>query len=446
MSSSSLETSVWQSSKYLTGVWSRPILWVGKGTLAVMDQGLISGSNFFLSIVLARWLRPEQYGAYALAFSGFMLMAAVYQALFLEPMSVLGPVVYGDRKREYLGVLLRMHGILAFPILAALGVLIIVSGEVGLGAELRNALAGVVLATPCILFFWLARQACYLELSPGLAATGAVFYCALITGGLSILLRKGLFSPFAAFLLMAGGAIAVSGFLLIRLKPKFKQTTGHPTVGEVWARHWRYGGWELGTMVVGWAEQNICYGLVGAVLGMAEVGALRALINLALPVVHTTTALRRMVQPHVSGISDREGHSATKVSVKTITLVSVIGGCAYFVLVSVFSGPIFGFLYGGKFKEFAYLVPWLTLGIAITMGTNGFIVGLRAIQSPSSVFVVYCTSAAVNALVGIPAIRIFGLPGLIGTTIAASITTMGVAGLMFRQKTNVGAEVSGNHG
>ena len=36
----------------------------GKGNLAILGRGLISGSNFIISILLARWLMPDQYGAY----------------------------------------------------------------------------------------------------------------------------------------------------------------------------------------------------------------------------------------------------------------------------------------------------------------------------------------------------------------------------------------------
>ena len=52
--------------------------WVTKGGLAIVDQGLISGSNFLIGILLARWLMPEAYGAFALAFSVFLLLSYVY--------------------------------------------------------------------------------------------------------------------------------------------------------------------------------------------------------------------------------------------------------------------------------------------------------------------------------------------------------------------------------
>ena len=50
---------------------SNSFTWIHKSVLAVMDQGLVSGSNFLIGVLLARWLAPEQFGAYALAFSLF---------------------------------------------------------------------------------------------------------------------------------------------------------------------------------------------------------------------------------------------------------------------------------------------------------------------------------------------------------------------------------------
>lgn len=140
-----------------TGVWWRSIPWVWKGSLAILDQGLIAGTNFLLNILLARWLAPEQYGVYALAFAGFLFLAALYDALLLEPMAVLGPVAYQSRRREYLGALLGIQGGLGVAVLVLLGTTAAVGRAYSL--DLTRALAGLAVAAPCILLFWLARGA-----------------------------------------------------------------------------------------------------------------------------------------------------------------------------------------------------------------------------------------------------------------------------------------------
>src|SRR5438445_11830963 len=100
---------------------SRIVMWAKKGTLAIIDQGLISGSNFLIAVLLARWLPPEQYGAFALAFECFVLLYDVYNGLIIEPMSVLGSSTYKDCFREYLGVRLRMQMAAAFITVLLLG-------------------------------------------------------------------------------------------------------------------------------------------------------------------------------------------------------------------------------------------------------------------------------------------------------------------------------------
>src|SRR5271166_3120802 len=96
--------------------------WVTKSGLAIMDQGLISGSNFLVGILLARWLAPEAYGAYALAFSILLLLLLFYQSLMLEPMTVFGAGVYRYSLRAYFRRLLSMHGTVAGAIFVVLGI------------------------------------------------------------------------------------------------------------------------------------------------------------------------------------------------------------------------------------------------------------------------------------------------------------------------------------
>src|ERR1051326_2735051 len=102
-------------------LWAGARAWSPKGALALLDQGLISGANFIVGILLARNLAPHGYGAYALAFQVFLFLSVGYSAMVLEPLSVFGSSVYRDTNREYLGVLLRVHGAIAAVIVLGLG-------------------------------------------------------------------------------------------------------------------------------------------------------------------------------------------------------------------------------------------------------------------------------------------------------------------------------------
>ncbi len=92
--------------------------WLMKGFWAVSDQGLFSLSNFALSVLLARWLVPQDYGAFTVAFAVFLLIGTFHTALLSEPMLVFGPSRYKGRFSEYLGAL--MYGHVGFAVLSSL--------------------------------------------------------------------------------------------------------------------------------------------------------------------------------------------------------------------------------------------------------------------------------------------------------------------------------------
>lgn len=406
--------------------------WMAKASLAITDEALISGSNFALSIVLARWLNAEQYGAYALAFSLFLLLGGFHQAILLEPMSVFGPAEYVANRRQYLAALLWIHAGMGALILAVLGACSLLAARLHWSGGMAGALAGLALGAPFILLFWMARTAWYLELEPGRAARGALIYCGLTLGGLCGLYRARLLAPFTVFVLMGSAALVVSVFLLAHLRPSWKGAA--PVLRDAWRRHWSYGRWALGTAVVTWAPSNVFYLGAGALLGVSQAGTLRALNNIVLPVHHCGSALGRLFQPHVSAAYGKDGAEGTRAPVRHLTLLFGGGAAVYGLLFSVFHGPVFRLLYGGKYMEYAWLVPWVTLGAVFQVAAYGPSIGLRAMQAPASVFAAFCGAAAVAVLGGIPAIRMFGLIGAIGASAAATLTALAITGWLYGRR------------
>src|SRR5229473_1959263 len=123
-------------------IYSKPLRWMKKGGLAILDNGLISGSNFLLGILLARWLAPEEYGAYALSFSIFILVGFLYQALLLEPLSVFAGSVFRGNLRGYLKKALWIHWAISIPTGLAIGGGAVLAKVLGHSPVLPVALAG----------------------------------------------------------------------------------------------------------------------------------------------------------------------------------------------------------------------------------------------------------------------------------------------------------------
>lgn len=409
------------------------VSWFSKSTLSVADQGLVSGSNFLLNVLLARWLRPEQYGAYALGFSIFLLMTAMYQSLVLEPMAVLGPILYADRPKRYLGALLRSQFFLLLVIAGALGCASVVAARFGGKAALSGALAGLAIAAPAVLVFWLARGACYLRANLAPVVQGAALYCALLLGGIILVRRFWILNEFSAFLMVGAASAAVSAHLLRVLAPQWS-TRVDPRPGEVSLEHWRFGRWELARAGFDWAGENISYTLTAAFLGMREVGELKAILTLFLPLSHIYTALRRLILPHMASTSRAHGTAAANASVTRVNLLTLTMGASACVILVFFGHPIFRLLYGGKFMEVAYLVPWAALNLVVTAPINGFDMGLRALRSPSMVFTASAAGAGVSVLFYVYGTRTFGLPGTIGANIGAGAIYCAITAFLYYRR------------
>jgi len=76
-----------------------------RATTTMIDQGVASASNFFAGIVVARISGPAGLGAFALAFTVWVLLTMQYRAMVTEPM-----VILGDMRRDDSHEIVR-HGV-----------------------------------------------------------------------------------------------------------------------------------------------------------------------------------------------------------------------------------------------------------------------------------------------------------------------------------------------
>lgn len=401
--------------------------WIAKGGLAVVDYGLISGSNFLLGVLLARWLAPEDYGAYALAFSIFILIAFLYQALLLEPLSVFSGTTYHNNIRGYLKATIWLHWGLCFIVCACLGGTALAAKIWWHSPASAGAFLGLTLSTPFIVIHALGRRAFYLKTSPAPAAFGSVFYCILVTCSVFTLFRAGWLSSFTAYLVM-GLASLVSGIvMLFQLNAKLEPAQGQPGLRETWGKHWEYGKWALATCVVGWIPNYVYIPLVSSFSGMTAAGELRAVMNFAAPLLQTLAALSMLILPHAARIQSEKGRHAARVLCGKLTALFIVGGVAYWAVLIPLRPMVFHFVYAGKYTESAYLVPFFGLESVIWSAALGPAILLRAMESPRSLFFANGAASVIAIIFGVPATRYFGLRGVVASIIAANSLYMIVA-------------------
>lgn len=408
--------------------------WVTKGGLALLDYGFFSGSNFLLGILLARWLPPEQYGAYALAFSIFILVTFLYQALLLEPLSVFSGTTYRANLRGYLKSNVWLHWGVSAVICLLLGGTAVAAKVWWHSPASAMAFAGMTAATPFILIHALGRRSFYLKLSPGPAAFGSFFYLLLTVGGAFLVYRMGRLSAFSAFLVM-GFAAMVGGFIMVvQLHAKLEPATAPMHLHETWAKHWEYGKWALGTCIVGWIPTYVYIPLVSKFSGLAVAGELRALMNLGGPVLQTYAALSMLFLPYAARLQGEEGQKSTIALTRKLAALFVVGALAYWVVLIPLRRPIFNLLYAGKYMDAASLLPLFAAETIIWSAALGPAIVLRAMEYPRSLFFANGAASVVAILFGIPATRYFGLRGVIWSMVAANVLYVAVAFILLERK------------
>jgi O-antigen/teichoic acid export membrane protein len=392
---------------------SEALLWAGRGFWAVADQALFAGTNFLVSILLARWLEPAAYGAFATAYAVFLLLGTLHTALWTEPMLVYGSgrfrEVFGGYQRVLLGYHWRFGALIGLMFLL-LGVGFWAFG----GREMGFSFLGLAVAAPAVLYLWLVRRGAYVHLNPRLAALGGGLYLFLFLGLAGFLFRIQLLNEATAFLAMALASVLAAEAIRWRLRERVP-TQVAPS--EVWALHWDYGRWALLAGALSWIPANLPLVALGGLKGLEAAGVFRAAYNLFMPVLHFQTALNALFFPLIARVLHQQGEMHARRWIPRVVLVHLAPASAY-ILLGLFAGPLAQWVYGGRYPEVASLFLWMLPLPFFAAFSNALEAWHRSLERPQAVAVAYGVSAGVTVL-GLAVVGYWGVSGAVGLLLAA---------------------------
>ncbi len=380
--------------------------WAGRGFWAVVDQALFAGTNFLVSILLARWLEPAAYGAFSVAYSVFLLLGTLHTALWTEPMMVYGSGRFRDTFASYQQVLIGYHW--RFGIVLALGFLLAATGFGAAGQrEMALSFLGLAFAAPTVLYLWLVRRGAYVLLEPRLAAYGGAAYLALYLGFSLLFLRGGALNEAMAFLTMALAAFLAAEGIRLLLKAGADRAVDPREIREL---HWGYGRWALLAGGLSWIPGNIPYVVLPAFHGLEAAAQFKALTNLLMPVLHFNGALGQLLVPGMVRARVQGGLGQfAKASLAILLAFALV----YWVLLTVTGRELMGWLYGGRYVQASAWLPWLGLLPVLAAVASVMSSLLRALERPGAVAFVYALRAGFAATVGVGLVWVHGLGGTV---------------------------------
>jgi O-antigen/teichoic acid export membrane protein len=392
---------------------SLTIYWIKKSGFTVLDQGLSSGANFLTDILLARWLEPAQYGAFAVAFSVFLLLGVFHTAVLTEPMMVFGAGKYREKFPKYLGVLIYGHWVITGAITLILATVSVIFWRLGHQSTVQ-ALVGLTIASPLILHFGLVRRGFYTQLRTQWAAAGSAIYLVCTLGFILGLRKIGLLSPGSALIAMGFAGLVSSVVSLLILRPQLRFKGTNPTPAMILTDHWKYGSWNVLAQGVYWSSGQILMVLVPIFLGLQASAVIAAVLNLFKPLNLLFPSTSLMIIPIFSAqMSKGINTNSLMNQTKWFVLLFAAGVFIYGILIFAFASPILHHLYRGRYDGYSTLVFLFALSYTASATVHVLTTILRSVGKVRETVFIWGISALITLLLSVPILLLARLHGVI---------------------------------
>jgi O-antigen/teichoic acid export membrane protein len=397
------------------------------GAWGVVDQGLISGTNFITMALVARSLTPIEFGLFTLVYTILLLGGSIQSSLLLNPHSVLGAARHGEAYASFTTAMgtgqLALAGATAVVSLAGAALMMDVSPET---AALLVSVAPAAAAWQLQEF---VRRVMYTEGRLDAALANDVLSYGGQAVGIVLIWQLGfLTGPTALYVLAVTSALAALwGFwaLRSRFRPRIEL--------ELFAETWKFAKWLFAGMAVYWLSGHVYPMLLAGIVSLADAGIVRA-VQLVLGPTHILlNALTNAFQPRAARLFATEGSNALhQFVVRMLTfLVPVMG--VYCLGVSLLSGTVLDLVFGEPYGQYGWVLVMLAVNYAIHSACIPLDIALRARRmSRPSLEANLCSVAFVFSF-GIVGIYLFGLFGTMIGYIAHEVILFSVLWFRYRQ-------------
>jgi O-antigen/teichoic acid export membrane protein len=411
--------------------------------VTVVEQGSYSVANFTISLLLARWLTPREYGSYVLAFAALLFIGGFHNALVLEPLSVFGAVRYRASFRGYLSVLARYQTGLS---LALGGLLVVVAGLVPslLPSDLIENTRGLAIAMPAVFLAWLVRRAFYIAATPRGALVSTLVQSACSLVGLAGMVRFARLSGFSAMVVIAIGALCGAAVGWVRLPlARMRESASTPDTREVLAEHWRFGGWLALTNIAYWVAGQGFIIVIAARLDVAEVGAYNAMQNFVTPVAVIVNALAVLILPWMVGRFAERGPQSLNDAIARVS--ALLGALTLLGLMPLlaFGAFLTEAAYGGHYLGYHWILGYLVVARLIACVSLAVGMALRAVEASRAVFFAYLATAAFTIVFAAPAAALWGLRGIVLGVVLGEVILASTLWIQWRR--HAGAASTSRH-
>lgn len=390
-------------------------------THTIMDQLIVSGSNFATGVILVRGLGLEQFGRFTVAYALILLANNVQLSFISSPMISLGSLCSSmDARLSYVR---GMFGIqVIFCILATLiGTLTAIAflylhPQPGGMRLLPAFIVGIALF---LMQDWLRRYYFTIGKAKSSVWNDAVSYLlqAVVLAGLMYIHRLTLNSALWSIGITSGAAF-VLGMMFERIRCSLEE------VREAWRHSQKF---SRDLAIANQLQWFVYQGamLIGAgVLGAEAAGSVRATQNVVGPVNVAFQAMENLV-PIKAGEEMRRG--GIQQAAKFLFQFAIQGFVVLFVVflgLSFFSREFLSFFYGHKVAVYAGILNLQMVYFLLAWPLRQFTYLFRTIEKTSSILMASIMAAVTSLLLIYPCVRSFNALGIMVAAVAGQLANL----------------------
>lgn len=405
-----------------------------KTQLVLGDQAVVSGANFVMGLLLARYLGPAGYGQFVLSYNVVLFVASIQSAMVISPMMVIGGALAGSRAKEYFAAILIEQllfcAIFVVVLLVALGIASQVAPEWGLNILLWP----LVFAAAGFLCQDFTRRYFFVQNRAGSALINDVatqgLRCALLVGfGLTLALT------IERTFWVIGGTCVAGVLASAVLSSRQGALRLPPRASLIWVarEHWNFGKWLLAEIMVYWCGSQLVIYVAAHMISVSAVGAISAGQNIVGPANILLLALENLVPSRAAYIYADRGENGLK---RYIRRVTVLGGAGILVIVAV--GTIWAefwlaLFYGSAYRGDGWIVAWWGAFYLLGFLQRPFSIGLRVFGHTKGIFLGTAASAVAAMAVSYPLISLAGVHGTMLALCTVQAVGLLIVGVSFRK-------------
>lgn len=254
--------------------------------ITAIDEALLSGLSFGLSLALIHWSGKVEFGLYTLVTGIVLLIRGVQNAVILVPMTTNGSRLVGEERGQFIAAVRRIQRLMGLVTALVLGVTLLFFAEWPLAAS----------ATVYSIGTWareFQRNRWLLDARNTRALGGDLVYALACAVGIALFIVETGTIDTTAALWINGAAALLPGTIGLVGGLRERSSEIRPVLRLLVDQ----GRWSLPGMAVTWAQQTGYAYLVSIFANTAAVGALATARLFIMPVMLLVTAWSRIFLP-----------------------------------------------------------------------------------------------------------------------------------------------------